>query len=147
MTPTLQGRWQTRFYLLSTLGVLISLLFGALYEDYQTPLVLLVYVFLIGSLWDILYNYLQTLRWDRDWPPIFFVFNIIIEGLLLWLIIKFSGLWEVFDRQSPFGVGQGLTFGKFFFHYSTVSIITVLFMLGPMKIVLLRWRFNGGEWL
>ena len=71
MTPTLQGRWQTRFYLLSTLGALISLLFGAFYDDYQTPLILLVYVFLIGVLWDILYNYLQTLRWDRDWPPIF----------------------------------------------------------------------------
>ncbi|CAA9573114.1 MAG: hypothetical protein AVDCRST_MAG88-2540, partial [uncultured Thermomicrobiales bacterium] len=66
MTPTLLGRWQTRFLLLSTIGFVLTLpfLFFGL-----TPLINLVLVIAVGFLWDVLWQFLTRLRWDRDWPP------------------------------------------------------------------------------
>lgn len=147
MTPTLKGRWQTRFFLLSTISALITFVFALHYNDLITPFILLIYVLGLGLLWDILYNYLQSYRWDHDWSPILFVFNGIVEGAVIWLIVKAKFIWELFDRQTPFGIAADLTFGQFLPHYTTVWLITFLIMLGPLKIMLPRWRFMGGEWI
>ena len=136
MTPTLSGRWQTRLFLLSTIGVVITLIFGYFFGNFVTPFALLGYVLLLGFLWDILYNVVQTLRWDRDWPPIFFVGAGILEGLFLWDLTHLIAL--------P-GVDPQLTFGKFASHYCTVFIFTLAIMLGPLKIIFLKWRFRGGR--
>lgn len=48
MTPTLYGRWQTRFLLLSTVGLATSILFGLAFADMRTPLALLGYVLVLG---------------------------------------------------------------------------------------------------
>ena len=64
MTPTLFGRWQTRFLILITVGLLETLFFGWLYQDYVTTASILAYVLVIGFVWDILYQFLQTFRWD-----------------------------------------------------------------------------------
>jgi hypothetical protein len=136
LTPTLLGRWQTRLFLLATVGALITFIFGYLFNDFITPFALLGYVLLFGFLWDILYNALQTLRWDRDWPPLFFVIGGLIEGLFLWRLTLFI----------PFpGVDPHLTFGRFAAHYGTVFIITLAVMLGPLKVLCLKWRFRGGR--
>jgi len=136
MTPTLTGRWQTRLFLLSTVGALITLIFGYLFSNFVTPFALLGYVLLFGFLWDILYNGLQTLRWDRDWPPLFFVVGGIVEGLFLW------GLTHLIPLP---GVDPDLSLSKFAAHYCTVFIFTLSIMLGPLKIVFLKWRFRGGR--
>jgi hypothetical protein len=77
MTPTLLGRWQTRLFLLATVGVLITLPFyfsiidinlGAGYHP--VFFWILGYVALFGLVWDIVYIYLQKFRWNRDWPGI-----------------------------------------------------------------------------
>ena len=136
MTPTLTGRWQTRLLLLSTVGALITLVFGYLFSNFVTPFALLGYVLLLGLLWDILYNSLQTLRWDRDWPPLFFVAAGIVEGLFLWGLTHFIPL--------P-GVDPDLSFGKFAVHYGTVFVFILSIMLGPLKTVFLKWRFRGGR--
>ena len=136
MIPTLWGRWQTRLLLLGTIGVLITLAFCVLFGNFVTPFALLGYVLLFGFLWDAFYNYLQTLRWDRDWPPLFFVAGGIVEGLFLW------GLMHLIPLP---GVDPELSFGKFGSHYGTVFIVTLLMMLGPLKIVFLKWRFRGGQ--
>ena len=136
MTPTLAGRWQTRLLLLSIVGALITLIFGYFFSNFATPFALLGYVLLLGFLWDILYNGLQTLRWDRDWPPLFFVAGGIAEGLFLWGLIQLIPL--------P-GVDPDLSLGKFTAHYCTVFIFTLSIMLGPLKIVFLKWRFRGGQ--
>ena len=136
MTPSLAGRWQTRAFLLGVVGGLISLVFGALLDDYVTPFALLFYVFLAGIAWDTLYNYLQSYRWDHDWPPLFFLFNGVIEGAVIWLIVALVKL--------P-GVSEDLQFWQFLAHYGTVWTFTFLFMLGPMKIFFVQWRFNAGE--
>lgn len=136
MTPTLMGRWQTRLLLLSTVGVLITLFFGYLFSNFVTPLALLGYVLLLGFVWDMLYNALQSLRWDRDWPPLFFVAAGIVEGLFLWDLIQLISL--------P-GVSPNLSFGQFAAHYGAVFIFTLSIMLGPLKVVFLKWRFRGGQ--
>jgi hypothetical protein len=147
MTPTLLGRWQTRLLLLGTVGVLITLMFGALYSNFITPLALLGYVIVIGFGWDILYNFLQTCRWERDWPPIFFAGAGLIEGIFIWGLIKAAGLWHLFGLNHMPGVAPDLTAGRFIAHYSTVWLVTFLILLGPMKIILVNWRFRGGRLL
>jgi len=136
MIPTLRGRWQTRLLLLGTIGALITVAFGFLFNNFVTPFALLGYVLLFGFLWDVLYNYLQTLRWDRDWPPLFFVASGAVEGLFLWSLTHIVPL--------P-GVDPQLSFTAFASHYCTVFIFTLSMMLGPLKIIFLKWRFRGGK--
>jgi hypothetical protein len=146
VTPTLAGRWQTRLFLMSTAGLGITLIFGYLYENFLTPLVLLGYVLIIGFICDILYNYGQSLRWDRDWPPIFFVGAGLIEALLLWGLIKATFIWQLlFGLAGLPGVDPALRLGQFAAHYSTVWLTTFLIMLGPLKVVFLKWRYRGGQ--
>jgi hypothetical protein len=146
VTPTLAGRWQTRFVLISTMGVIITLAFGFLYRNFLTPLILLGYVLMIGFICDIIYNYLQTLRWDRDWPPLFFVAGGLVEALLLWGLIKADFLWRLLGLEGIPGVDPNLTLARFAAHYGTVWLVTFVIMLGPLKIFCLKWRFRGGQW-
>lgn len=138
MTPTLIGRWQTRLLLLSTIGLLLTLGFGALYSDLTTPLALLFYVLLFGLAWDALYYFLQTYRWNRDWPPLFALVGGITEGLMLWVILRLV--------QLP-GVSSQLTAWQFIAHYGTVWFMTFIASLGLLHILFPRWRFHGGKWL
>lgn len=145
MTPTLLGRWQTRLFLLGTVGALITLIFGFLFNNFVTPFALLGYILLFGFIWDILYNFLQSLRWDRDWPPLFFVGGGLLEALLVWGLVKADFLWVMLGLAGLPGVNPGLAFAQFAAHYCTVFIVTLLLMLSLMKVVFLKWRFRGGE--
>ncbi len=138
MTPTLLGRWQTRLLLLATIGVLVTLGFGRLYDDYQTPLAVLGYVLVFGFAWDILYNWLQTFRWDHDWPPAFQLGAGIVEAVLVWTIIVLVGL--------P-GVDPNLSFAQFIAHYAAVWVTTFLASQGLLRIIFPQWRYRGGQWL
>lgn len=137
MTPTLFGRWQTRFLLFVTVGLLVTFIFGWLYQDHITPLAVLGYVLLIGFLWDILYNYVQiNYRWDQDWPPVFQLVSGIVEGLVLWLI------WPYLP-----GANLALTLDHFLSHYTAVWIVIFIGTQGPLRILFPRWRYDGGQWL
>ena len=136
MTPTLLGRWQSRLILMSTIGVLVTIFFALTAVEPLTPFVILGYVTLLGLGWDVIYNYLLRHRWERDWPPIFFVFAAIAEGILMWGIIQLGLL--------P-GLGPGLRLDGFISHYAAVWLATFLFMLAPLRLIHLRWRFWGGE--
>lgn len=145
MTPTLMGRWQTRLFLLGSVGLLITLIFGFLLKNFVTPLALLGYVLLFGFIWDILYNLLQSLRWERDWPPLFLVGGGLLEALLLWGLVKADYLWAKLGLAGLPGVYPGLTLTQFALHYGTVFTVILLTMLGPMKVIFLQWRFRGGR--
>ncbi len=130
MTPTLLGRWQTRLLLLVTVGLVLTcpfLIFGL------APLLNLFLVIVLGFLWDILYTYLQRLRWDRDWPPAFQLAAGITEGIAVYLIDLLLGL-EV-------------AFLLFLIHYGLVWTATFLMTQGPMRLLFPRWRYRGGQWL
>ncbi len=142
MTPTLFGRWQTRFLLLETVGLTITLLFctGILGPGFSlTPFFYLQYILLFGMGWDVLYHYLQQWRWDHDWP-----------AALQWM----AAIWEWFFCVLFFGiVGIRLPgidrfpFGWFTLHYLLVWIGVFVVSQSLMRLVFPQWRFRGGQWL
>lgn len=148
MTPTLMGRWQTRLFLLGTIGFLITLFFGWRFEDYVTPIIILLYVIAMGIVWDILYTYIQTYRWDRDWPPAYQLFAGLWEGLFLWLLIGTGFLWGILGPSELPGISTGsITVSQFISHYATVWVFTFVASQSLLRLIFPRWRFRGGQWL
>jgi hypothetical protein len=118
---------------MSTAGLLVTLIFAIVYGS-SIPILLLAYVILIGLVWDVLYSFLQSLRWDDDWPPLFVLLGGLAEGGLIWLLVPLLP-----------GVDAALTLAQFALHYLSVFAITLALMLGPIRILLPRWRFRGGR--
>lgn len=142
VTPTLQGRWQTRYFLLGVVGVPVTVAFALLYGS-LTPYALLLYVLLLGVGWDVLYDALQRRRWDRDWPPLFAWLGGLGEGAALWLLIS---LLRWGGETLPGVAVAGLTFGRFALHYLAVFSLTWTAMHGLLPVLFPRWRFRGGQW-
>ena len=136
MTPTIIGRWQTRLATLGTLGIMVTAIFAAAYQD-LTFFLVLGYVVAFGVGWDIIYISLQQLRWDRDWPAAFQVANGVIEGIVIYLLIASTGL--------PGIEGGRVGLEVFTAHYGLVWLTTFAWVQGPMRVLLPRWRFFGGR--
>ncbi|MEM7030422.1 MAG: hypothetical protein AAF629_12705 [Chloroflexota bacterium] len=147
MTPTLIGRWQTRIWLMNTIGLLITFGFAYMTRNFVIPFLMLAYVTGFGIIWDIVYDWLQSKRWDRDWPPIFFVISGIVEAAWLWGLIQADMIWRWVGLASLADVLQQVTFSGFSMHYISVWLVTFLIILGPIKILSLKWRFQGGQWI
>ncbi|KAA3663843.1 MAG: hypothetical protein DWQ04_08760 [Chloroflexi bacterium] len=137
MTPTLAGRWQSRFLLLGTLGMIISIGFAWLFQS-AAPLIFLLVVALFGLAWDVLYDVLQKRRWDHDWPPSFQLLAGIIEGLFVFLLVVSVGQRHAFALP---------TMSQFWLHYTTVWLATFAASQSVMRLIFPRWRFHGGEWV
>jgi hypothetical protein len=144
MTPTLFGRWQTRLLLLATVGVLVSLPFVMRVIDSDAKSVyfcVLGYVAVFGLGWDVLYNYLQKFRWDRDWPAAYQLLAGIWEFIFIYCGIKLFGFLPI-----PLSKDKLLP-TDFLLHYSLVWLAVFITSQSLMRIIFLRWRFRGGEWL
>jgi hypothetical protein len=137
MTPTLLGRWQTRLLLLAVLGIPISILF-LLTFDSGVFFVSVFYVALFGIGWDAVYNYLQTLRWDHDWPAALQLLAGLWEAIFLLIVYTVVGLPGL-----PFDTPISL----FFFHYVCVWLAVFTASQTVMRVIFPRWRFRGGQWL
>ncbi|MEY2984126.1 MAG: hypothetical protein RLZZ568_743 [Cyanobacteriota bacterium] len=143
MTPTLFGRWQTRLFLLATVGALITWLFADGIvgrhpsSDYWW---VLVYVGVLGMVWDVLYHFLMQLFWDHDWPGILQFAAAIVEGVFLGGLFYFVGLPPYVPPSH---------FSPFFFvtHYSLVWISIYCFSWTGMRLLFPHWRYRGGEWI
>lgn len=142
MTPTLYGRWQTRFLLLTLLGIPLTALFAWGYGDGVTPFALLAYVLLLGFVWDVVYDILQTLRWNRDWPPLFALLASLWEGVFLWAALN----WLAQRGAALPGVSPSLTVARFAAHYLTVSLSVWLAAHTLLLLLFPHWRFRGGQW-
>ncbi|MTJ06268.1 MULTISPECIES: hypothetical protein [unclassified Anabaena] len=144
MTPTLLGRWQTRLLLLATVGILVSIPFATGLFGNKSNLVyfwILAYVAIFGLGWDILYNYLQKSRWDRDWPAAYQLFAGIWEMVFVFCGVKILGFLPIpipKNELSPF---------IFLLHYSVVWLAVFISSQSIMRIIFPRWRFRGGKWL
>jgi hypothetical protein len=136
MTPTLFGRWQTRTLLLLTFGLFFTLPFVLFYG--LTPLLILGMVLFFGYFWDILYQVLQSWRWDRDWPPAYQF----LAGL--WEAIFVFGVTLVLRR---FLAVFDVPLLVFIIHYGLVWWATFLASQSLMRIVFPNWRYRGGQWL
>jgi len=135
MTPTLFGRWQSRLFLLGTLGLLITIFFALLSRSIA-PLLILGLVMGLGLGWDVLYSRWQKRRWDHDWPP-----------LLQFAAGTFEGLFV-------YGLLYGLNLSNnlpptplFWLHYSLVWLFTFAASQSFMRLYFPRWRYRGGQWL
>ncbi len=137
MTPTLYGRWQTRLLLLATVGGLVTVPFalGWVAPPGSTYAGALGYVALFGvCLWDPLYQWLQSWRWDRDWPAAFQLLAGVWEGIFLAI-------------AAPWLPGlSGLAVGWFALHYGLVWLAVFLASQSAMRLLFPRWRFRGGQW-
>jgi hypothetical protein len=150
MTHTLLGRIQTRLALLVVVGLPWTLLVTPLLPVpgllptglvYQLTLPALLLMGGLGCLWDGLYHALQQRRWDRDWPSCLGVVTAITEGCVLWLVL--SALGRV---PGPLGLSNQMM-PAFLWQVSTTWLLLWLCVLGPMKVLLPRWRFRGGRLL
>jgi hypothetical protein len=97
------------------------------------------WVALLGVGWDVVYIFLQSFRWDRDWPAAFQVATGIVEGAVLYALITFVGLPGLERGSVPLAL--------FVAHYATVWFVIFIWVQGPMRVLNPYWRFHGGRLL
>jgi hypothetical protein len=136
MTPTLLGRWQIRFFLLATVGLVISLIVSQSVGN-TVPLFALLYVLLFGLVWDVIYQFITSFRWDRDWPTCFQVAAGVVEGALVWGLIL--------TKKLP-GVAEPPPFIVFLIQYGAIWLSIFVLTQGPLRVIWLKWRYQGGQW-
>ncbi|MBD1851994.1 hypothetical protein [Leptolyngbya sp. FACHB-711] len=142
MTPTLYGRWQTRIFLLCTIGLLVTWIFASGWAGTPAGSIyywVLLYVGIIGLAWDVLYNFLQQYLWDHDWPGLLQFFAGIAEGILIAILFQVDILPHL-DRAA-------FHFRPFVLHYGAVWLAVYLTSWMVMRLLFPRWRFRGGEWM
>jgi hypothetical protein len=143
MTLSLRGRMETRLFLILTIGLawtgsLTTLLRSSGWApaiSYRSNLEMLALMGGLGLAWELGYHVLQQLRWDRDWPSAFAALAVLNEGALLWLL---TGSWPWLHVRRGSAASFVLLIG-------TTWLAMWLFMQGPMRVVFLRWRLDGGR--
>ncbi len=136
MTPSLAGRWQIRLFLLGTVGLIIAVIVYLLARS-TVPLFALLYVFLFGLVWDVIYQVITSFRWDRDWPTSYQVAAGIFEGAILWVVIL-TGKLPGIPHPPPFYI--------YLIEYAAIWLSIFLLTQGPLRIFSIHWRYQGGQW-
>ena len=151
MIPTLSGRIQTRIWLILFIGIPWTLIItpflpnnrdliegSGLIDTYKTTFTVLGVVLVLGVFfWELIYHFLQQYRWEKDWPVMFTFFEVINEAILAYVVFKALNLDEKF--------GATATNATFWWHVVTTWMVMWLFVLGPIKVLFIRWRFRGGR--
>ncbi len=164
MTPTFIGRFQTRLFVTFTLGLVWTVVItpflpittpdgyqlaftidDGLDDVYKLTLAALAITGIFGALvWEPIYHLLMQFRWEKDWPAIFNLGQMIPEGITTFLLLHVAVL-------NPFGDLEGgdkeqfVPVVAYVMLFVTTWIVTWLFANGPMKIFFIRWRFRGGR--
>lgn len=148
MTPTLSGRIQTRVFLMVTIGVLVTAMvtpaldrpgWASLAMAYRLTFKALAVATVTGVMWESAYHLAQQFRWDKDWPSLFGLLAGVNEAVLLWYLLHAMAILPGTSRwTSPL-------LGLFVWHFVAVWVAAWLFMQGPLRVVHLRWRFEGGR--
>lgn len=150
MIPTFPGRLQTRIFLVLFIALPWTLIVtpflpgnrgradGSVAADlYPVTLTSLAIVLVVGLvLWEPVFYLLQICRWEKDWPSMFFMLQLIPEAIVAWQILK---------RIGPDSDVANLS--TFLWHIIPTWVLMWLFVLGPIKVLFIRWRFNGGRFL
>ena len=145
MLPTLNGRIQTRIFLLVVVGSLWTGLVtpllpagGDLVDRYRATFSVLATVLVVGVAWELVYHFLQQFRWEKDWPVLFGFFEGINECLLVWLLLQADVVPWIDNGDTVPGTA-------YLWHFITTWIVCWAFGNGPMKVVFIRWRLQGGR--
>lgn len=148
MTLTLTGRLQTRVLLVLLVGVAWTavitpflprpgwLSLTAAYRGTFTNLALMA---VTGLAWEFVYHMLQQLRWDKDWPSLLALATVVNEGLAVWFAGHAFGLID-----GPVGFSSPML-PSFVVHFVTAYVAIWAVMQGPLRVLLVRWRFAGGR--
>ncbi len=142
MVPTLSGRIQTRIAVLGVVGSLWLLIITPVLpqnapvgEMYQATFLTLGLVIGFGVIWELIYHGLQQFRWEKDWPALFGLVLAVPEGLVVWLVLR-----TAFSNSVPRPNGA-----SFLIAFSTVWLVTWMWVNGPMRVPFVHWRFRGGR--
>jgi hypothetical protein len=146
MTPTFFGRVQSRLFLLLFIGVPWTLLVSAVLpgvpagvstsEVYKVTFRALAIVAIVGVvIWEPIYHGLQQFRWEKDWPSLFALVVGVPEGALAYALLADS----MNSARPPFWT--------FFWHFAPLWILVWAVAIGPVRVVLLRYRFRGGRFI
>ncbi len=139
MLPTLNGRIQTRIFMLATWGALITLLLTPILPgdpDYKTTYIILATVAVLGVIWELIYHGIQQFRWEKDWPTLFGFLTCVNEGLLVWILLK---------AEVVPGIDGVPKFAAFLIDFLVIWMVIWLWVNGPMRVPFIRWRFFGGR--
>ena len=145
MLPTLNGRIQTRIFLLVVVGGLWTLLISPVLpgldgtarpEIYRMTFTVLVTTIVLGVGWELVYHFLQQFRWEKDWPTFFGLVTVLNEGALVWVLLVLGAV--------P-GLSDGVPFGAFVLLFTTTWLLVWLVANGPMRVPFVHWRFRGGR--
>jgi hypothetical protein len=145
VVPTLSGRIQTRLFLLTVVGVPWTLLIsyigphnsGSLASLYEVTFWVLAEVAVVGCLFfEPLYHFLMQFRWEKDWPISFSLLVGIPEGILAFYLLSVIGP----DPHPPVA-----TTATFLTQFITLWILVWLTAIGPMRVLIPRWRYRGGR--
>ena len=143
MVPTLNGRIQTRIFLLAVVGGLITAIIvpvlpggGSLGDKYRDGFLVLLSVAVIGVLWELFYHFLMQWRWEKDWPTLFGLVEGIWEGLLIWLLLS--------EKAIP-GIVGTVGGAAFLIQFILIWLGVWAAANGPMRVPFIRWRFRGGR--
>ena len=145
MVPTLNGRIQTRLFLLAVVGGLITLVIvpvlpgnAPIGDKYRDGFLVLASVAVLGVLWEFLYHFLMQWRWEKDWPTLFGLVTSVPEGLLVWFLLSAGAIPGIVGTVSG---------AAFLIQFSLVWLGVWLVANGPMRVPFIRWRFHGGRLL
>jgi hypothetical protein len=143
MLPTLNGRIQTRVFLLAVVGGIWTLILtpvlpipGTLSQAYRTTYIILLATIVLGIVWEFLYHFVMQWRWEKDWPTLFGLITVINEGALVWLLLHLHAI--------P-GISGDVPLGAFLLLFLTTWVIVWLVANGPMRVPFIHWRFRGGR--
>jgi hypothetical protein len=141
--PTLNGRIQTRIFLLAVVGGIWTLVLtpvlplgDSLSGAYRTTYTILLATIVLGVAWELLYHLLMQWRWEKDWPTLFGLITVVNEGALVWLLLHL--------RVVP-GIDGPVPLGAFLLLFLTTWLLVWLSASGPMRVPFIHWRFRGGR--
>ncbi len=155
MSPTLNGRIQTRIFLVLVVGGIWTLLVTPivklfvegdpqLSDVYKATIPVLLIVLVLGIGWEFVYHGLQQFRWEKDWPTMFSYLVGINEGILAYAVAKSLGTTDLSAPDWRLAL-EGLTPAPFLVHFVSTWIVINLFAGNFMKAIFLRWRYRGGR--
>ena len=143
MLPTLSGRIETRLFLLALIGIpwtaVVSVIGPAaagthLASAFEATYWVLAEVAVVGSVfWSPLFHLLMQFRWEKDWPIMFSLLQGIPEGVLAFVLLR------------TIGPMPHLTTVAFLLEFVPLWIMAWLTAIGPMRVLVPRWRFRGGR--
>ncbi|HEX5402694.1 MAG TPA: hypothetical protein VFX16_10375 [Pseudonocardiaceae bacterium] len=148
MTLVLAGRLQTRLFVVATVGVLWTVMLTPLLPvppgtgiggAYRMTFENLGLMAGLGLLWELVYHLLQQVRWDKDWPTLLGLLTVVNEAIPLWFLDHWL---HVLPGTAGFAAPS---LPAFTVHIGTTWLVMWLFLQGPVRVLHLRWRFEGGR--